>query len=256
VYELIIPLPPLDEQKRIVAKLDEANNHFESLERNILIEKAALIRLESAKREAVLETLAQQSQVESLSDFASVNYGYTDSASMSKSGPKFLRITDIQNGEVDWDEVPKCEIAKEQFKSKRLHEGDLVFARTGATTGKSYLIPVGIPESVAASYLIRVRVNRDDVDPAFLGIYFKSSRYWEAINAGTSGSAQGGFNASKLKELQIPIPNSLSTQRDALREVEVVTTLIKLKSVALNQRSSAISKLKQSILSSAFAGQL
>ncbi|MDP2158979.1 MAG: restriction endonuclease subunit S, partial [Flavobacterium sp.] len=89
----------------------------------------------------------------------SIQYGYTESSSKVENGPKFLRITDIQDNKVNWEDVPYCKI-DEIIKSKYLlKEGDLVFARTGATVGKSFLIKGKIPEAVFASYLIRVRVN-------------------------------------------------------------------------------------------------
>ena len=70
----------------------------------------------------------------------SIQYGHTASAKDSSSGPRFLRITDIQNGIVDWPAVPSCDIPTKDIAKYRLLPGDLVFARTGATTGKSFLI--------------------------------------------------------------------------------------------------------------------
>jgi len=66
-------------------------------------------------------------------------YGYTASAEHKEVGPKFLRITDIQNGKVDWARVPYCR-DNEGLEKYLLKSGDVLFARTGATTGKSYLI--------------------------------------------------------------------------------------------------------------------
>ena len=70
----------------------------------------------------------------------SIQYGHTASAIQRKNGPRFLRITDIQDGRVDWDSVPSCDIPKGGVPKYKLAPGDLVFARTGATTGKSFLI--------------------------------------------------------------------------------------------------------------------
>ena len=84
-----------------------------------------------------------------------------------------------------------------------LHDGDIVFARTGATTGKSYIVK-NPKNTVFASYLIRLSVDKNRFLPKFIYHYFQSSSYWQQINEGITGSAQGGFNASKLKNLQIP----------------------------------------------------
>jgi type I restriction enzyme S subunit len=88
-----------------------------------------------------------------------VSYGYTESASSEKVGPRFLRITDIQNGIVNWAEVPYCPITPENHDKYKLHEGDIVVARTGNSTGENFLYQGGV-DAVFASYLIRFRIDR------------------------------------------------------------------------------------------------
>ena len=97
-----------------------------------------------------------------LGEIANINYGYTEKASFSEIGPKFLRITDIQENEVNWDTVPYCIISEIDFQKYHLKSGDIVFARTGATTGKSYLLN-NPPKSVFASYLIKVHINSNNM---------------------------------------------------------------------------------------------
>lgn len=140
-----------------------------------------------------------------LSELASIKYGYTESASSEQIGPKFLRITDIQDGSVDWDSVPYCAIDVAEAKKHQLEDGDIVFARTGATTGKSFLIKEP-PNAVPASYLIRLRLTGKKLLPQFLSLFFQTEAYWHSIEKGSSGSAQGGFNASKLGQLKVPTP--------------------------------------------------
>ncbi|MGN6507411.1 MAG: restriction endonuclease subunit S, partial [Tepidisphaeraceae bacterium] len=87
-----------------------------------------------------------------LGDISStIDYGVTASAVNSPVGPKFLRITDIQDGAVDWDTVPWCDCSEREAASSQLQDGDIVFARTGATTGKSFLIRQAPSKSVFAS---------------------------------------------------------------------------------------------------------
>ena len=148
----------------------------------------------------------------SIGEIALVNYGYTAKASSNSSGPKFLRITDIQDGLVNWDNVPYCPIEENDYAKHKLLEGDIVFARTGATTGKSFLV-TDPPESVAASYLIRLRINNEGIYPSFLSLFFQTRDYWETISSGTEGAAQGGFNASKLSKLQLPLPPLAEQER-------------------------------------------
>lgn len=146
-----------------------------------------------------------------LGDISSIAYGYTESASTDCVGPRFLRITDIQHDWVDWERVPYCPIDPDGLRKHRLLDGDIVFARTGATTGKSFLVR-DPPQAVPASYLIRLRITDARVVPEFLALFFQTESYWRAIREGTSGSAQGGFNASKLSALELPLP-ALEEQR-------------------------------------------
>ncbi|HHN1609894.1 TPA: restriction endonuclease subunit S, partial [Pseudomonas aeruginosa] len=130
-----------------------------------------------------------------------VDYGLTASAKEDNEGPRFLRITDMQDDAVDWSTVPSCECSEKEFKENELSVGDIVFARTGATTGKSFLIRNLPRPSVFASYLIRVRPT-DEVDSKYLAYFFKSPQYWFQITAMAEGAAQPGVNSSKLKELE------------------------------------------------------
>ncbi len=144
-------------------------------------------------------------EIKRLGEVSAINYGYTESASGDPVGPRFLRITDIQNDHVDWDNVPYCRIESVDLPRYRLASGDIVFARTGATTGKSFLVS-DPPEAVFASYLIRLRLLDDKLLPQFVSFFFQTSGYWRSIKEGASGSTQGGFNATKLGALSIPVP--------------------------------------------------
>ena len=75
-----------------------------------------------------------------LNEICTTQYGYTASATESEIGPKFLRITDIVNDSINWDDVPFCEIDYKKVDSYRLYKGDIVIARTGNTTGYAKLI--------------------------------------------------------------------------------------------------------------------
>lgn len=134
-----------------------------------------------------------------------IDYGVTASASHDVAGKKFLRITDIQDGSVDWASVPYCVAPESKLRSACLTDGDIVFARTGATTGKSFLIKSPPDGAVFASYLIRVKPSTE-VEPAYLAHFFQSAGYWAQIRKKTQGAAQGGVNASSLSELEIPLP--------------------------------------------------
>lgn len=151
-------------------------------------------------------------EIKKLGEVAKIIYGYTEKAHFEEIGPRFLRITDIHDYGVDWENVPYCKISDIDFEKYKLNEGDIVFARTGATTGKSFLVS-NPPRSVFASYLIKVHIHNGALLPEYLYLYFQTEAYWNIINQGISGSTLGGFNATKLSNLQIPLPPLLEQQR-------------------------------------------
>ncbi|RFZ81525.1 hypothetical protein D0Y60_23905 [Shinella sp. WSJ-2] len=136
---------------------------------------------------------------------SAIDYGITASANFSEGEAKFLRITDIQDNSVDWAKVPYCDAPPKKLANAMLADGDIVFARTGATTGKSFLLKATPKNAVFASYLIRVRPTAK-IDSGYLAHFFNTDDYWGQIRAKAQGAAQEGVNASKLASLEIPLP--------------------------------------------------
>ena len=143
-----------------------------------------------------------------LADISSdISYGYTESAKSEKIGPKFLRITDIANGRLNWDTVPYCPISVEDFVKYKLSPGDIVVARTGATTGANYIIKNNDPtEAVFASYLIRYRIDQSYADPNFIGQVLRSITWQDYVDSIAGGSGQPGANAKQLGSFPILLP--------------------------------------------------
>ena len=89
----------------------------------------------------------------------SIQYGYNAPAK-DKGRIKMVRISDIQNNIVLWDTVPYCEIAESDIGTYLLQTNDILFARTGGTVGKSYLVQEVPEEAIYAGYLIRTRYSQ------------------------------------------------------------------------------------------------
>ena len=190
--------------------------------------------------------------LKSISD--SIQYVYTESSSKDKIGPKFLRITDIQNNKVHWNDVPYCKIDNEIKGKYLLKDGDLVFARTGATVGKSFLIKGDIPEAVFASYLIRVRVTQE-INEKHLSYFFHSLNYRSQITKGQVGIGQPNVNGTKLGQLKITIA-PLEEQQRIVDELESKLTVCDKIEETITQSLQQAETLKQSILKKAFEGKL
>ena len=133
-----------------------------------------------------------------------INYGYTASATHEEVGPKFLRITDIVPTLINWQTVPFCRINDTDIYKYVLNTGDIVIARTGATTGYAKHIR-NHPKSVFASYLVRIRL-KESVDNRFIGLVLESEEYKRFIKTNLTGSAQPQANAQILTSYPLVLP--------------------------------------------------
>lgn len=252
-YSVPIPLPPIQEQRLIVQKLNELLPLVESYGK----EQEALEKLEkelpgklraSLLNEAIQGKLVPQldsePQVKQLSEtledvtFAipekwkwaklsevatKIQYGYTASASNSGSA-RLLRITDIQDGQVEWNSTPYCSPTASEIKKFELKTGDILVARTGGTIGKSFLVQNTPSEpSVFASYLIRISPETQLISPNFLKFFLESPYYWTQLKDNSRGTGQPNVNAKALGNLRLPLP-PLEEQR---RIVEKLNALFK-----------------------------
>ncbi len=167
-------------------------------------------------------------------------YGYTAKAMEVPIGPRMLRITDIQEGRVDWSAVPYCECSQEDVNKYELHPGDIVFARTGSV-GKSFLISQLPEKTIFASYLIRVRILREN--PEFCYFFMQSPSYWRQISLQTHGAVQPNVNARQLASLLLPLP-PLAEQR----AIAHVLTSIQRAIEATEQVIAAARELKKALM--------
>lgn len=260
------PLPPLSEQQRIVerieelfAKLDEAKERLQEVADSFAVRKAAILHKaftgELTKQWRCENGVSDESWEESnFGKFTVSQYGYTEKAHWEKIGPKFLRITDIQDNKVDWDEVPWCPIDEDGMKQYAVEIGDIMIARTGATTGKSYLICDDV-EAVFASFLIRLKVVNKNLDYNYLYGYMQSEDYWRQITDFSSGIAQPGVNASKLKQIKFKCP-TIPEQHEIVRLIDDLLARERSAQQATEQALASIDLMKKSILARAFRGEL
>jgi type I restriction enzyme S subunit len=168
-------------------------------------------------------------------------------------GPKFLRITDIQDGKVEWSTVPGADVTAEVIERYRLKEGDIVFARTGATTGKSFLIRA-CPDAIFASYLIRLRL-KPGILPEYLAHFFDTSNYWTQISNKKKGSGQPGVNASVLSTLEVDIA-PVAQQRRIVDALDSYLTRLDAAAEGLKRVEANLKRYRASVLKAAVEGRL
>ena len=185
---------------------------------------------------------------------SAIIYGVSESAK-SEGKYKLLRITDIQNNKVNWNTVPLTDYPEEKAASYTLRTGDILFARTGATVGKSYLVDNSVPEnSIYASYLIRVQVS-SIINSNYVKYFFESGFYWNQIADNSVGVGQPNVNGTSLGNLWLPIP-PIQEQERIVEKLNSWCTIIDEIKVTQESIRATISDLRSRILEYAISGKL
>lgn len=127
-------------------------------------------------------------------------YGY-NASSLQSGKNKFLRISDIHESKVNWETVPYCNCDDE--KTYLLNKDDILIARTGGTTGKSFKIDNPPAHSIYAGYLIRIRAKQE-VNPDYIYLFLHSFAYWSQIVNLNERNFRPKANAENLKSLILP----------------------------------------------------
>lgn len=180
-----------------------------------------------------------------------IQYGLTCTSSPKGTGYRYVRITDIQNGEIGWQDVPFANEDTEKAKPYEIDLGDILFARTGATVGKSHLIEAISVPAVFASYLIRLRCAKEILLPQFAAWYFRSKEYWGQIAEGAEGTGQPNFNGTKLAGLKIPLA-PVAEQRRIVVKLNMLIARLARAQAELDRLLDLASKVRLSALRSVF----
>ena len=187
----------------------------------------------------------------------SIQYGYNAPA-LEHGAIKMVRISDIQENCVLWDNVPYCQIEENDIDTYLLKVNDILFARTGGTVGKSFLVEEVPEKAIYAGYLIRTRYS-SLLNPRYMKSFMESQLYWEQLKNGTIATAQPNCNGKTLAKMLLPIPPT----KEQDRIVEKLTQLSSFLDnyVLCQDRLNLLNKeikeqFKKSILQEAIQGKL
>ena len=187
----------------------------------------------------------------------SIQYGYN--APAEETGDiRMVRISDIQHGDVLWATVPFCHINESEIDTYLLQKDDILFARTGGTVGKSFLVKDVPYPSIYAGYLIRTRYS-NMLSAQYMKYFMECELYWEQLRNGTIATAQPNCNGKTLAKMILPIPpyNEQIRITDKLNQVLEQVRRYGESQDRLDKLNSQIHDLlKKSILQEAIQGRL
>ena len=187
----------------------------------------------------------------------SIQYGYNAPA-LEHGAIKMVRISDIQENCVLWDNVPYCQIEENDIDTYLLKVNDILFARTGGTVGKSFLVEEVPEKAIYAGYLIRTRYS-SLLNPRYMKSFMESQLYWEQLKNGTIATAQPNCNGKTLAKMLLPIPPTKEQDRivGKLTQLSLFLNNYTLCQERLNLLNEEIKEqLKKSILQEAIQGKL
>ncbi len=171
--------------------------------------------------------------------------------SYSSSGIRIVRITDLDSvGNLDFDSMPMLEVQPADTEKYRLKPGDLIFARTGATVGKTALMSSRNPDCIAGAYFIRMRF-REVIHPSYARMVIASRSMQEIIAKRSRQSAQQNFSGPGIRSLPLPVP-PIELQRELQKIHSLLPSLIRHE----NQHLEEANQLFNSLVQRAFRGEL
>lgn len=240
--EVKMPLPPLDEQKRIAKNLDLASEIVKGYKEQIT-ELDKLVQ--SVFYEMFDDPVTNEKgwEIKPLKSIAlgKLSYGSGASAIPFDGTIRYLRITDInENGRLNNDVV-----SPNQYDSKYvLHDGDILFARSGATVGKAFRYSDIYGKCLYAGYLIRLIPDKTLILPDYVFSFTKSQYYRRFIEKNMKVVAQPNINAQQYGNLDICVPPLPLQTRFASIVTEIETQKAQIQE-ALTEAENLFNSLMQ-----------
>lgn len=264
----LIPIPPLPEQQRIVAKLDEL---MAKIDRS----RARLERIPQILkrfRQSVLSAAVTGKLTEEWRDngieiertllgklLDDLKYGTSQKSEKKEKGTPILRIPNIGDGVIVQDDLKYSELTKNEYERLKLVPGDILLIRSNGSVslvGKAAIVSEQESGFAYAGYLIRLRCNKEKILPEFLNLALASFDLRLQIELpARSTSGVNNINSEEVRALIVPTP-SIEEQKEIVRSVENLFGIANKIESRYNKAKAQLDKLPQSLLAKAFRGEL
>lgn len=258
VRSLRMPIPPLPEQKRIVAILDEAFAGIDAAIANTEKNLASARELFESYLNSIFARGGEgwvKTTLGSISKRVSVGHvGPTSQFYCGEAeGVPLIRSQNVRPGKLDFEGIRH--VTSEfhaTIRKSRLEPGDLLFVRVGANRGDCCSVPDGIGELNCANVIF---ARPRGAVTAFIEYYCRSAIGRALLLGMTTGSAQGVINTKSVAELPVPTP-PVEEQYRIIKMLDGFATESESLEIGYKTKLTALAELKQSLLQKAFAGEL
>ena len=251
-----LPVPPLDEQSRIVGILED---HLSRLDAAYAYLDAAARRARSLTAAALTRLAHPDDPQIPLAELA-MSSGYGTSTKCVPDGPGIpvVRIPNLRAGIIDLSDEKRAADPAVNLSTLMLTPGDLLFVRTNGSRdliGRTAVVQPGI-EASFASYLIRYRIDPSRASPDWLHLMLNRPEARRTLE-GLAASSAGQYNLSlgKLDGMAIPLPE-LGEQRYRVANYNGSSDSVESVDKALTAAQMRSESLRRALLAAAFSGRL
>ena len=266
-----IPLPPLNEQRRIAAKLDTTLAAVDACRQRLDDVGALLKRFRQAvlaaatSGELTREWREERGGEESIKPvrlgdvIREMRYGLSPKPSLTPPGVRILRIGAIRPSSIDFEDCRYLELSPKDAEQYALLDGDLIFTRYNGTL--EFVGVCALVQNVPGGYvypdkLIRVRCDKGLALPAFVELAFGSANARAQIELLVKSSAgQKGVSGGDLKGIRFGLP-SIPEQEEIVRRAHQLLTLAEQLEARLTAACKVVDRLTPALLAKAFRGEL
>ena len=221
IVEFDFPIPNIAEQCRIAHAIEIIDGHLSKIKH--LISKYEAIK--KATVNLLLEPRPGWEKVKFSDVCSSFEYGVGAPAMSFDGRNKYIRITDIDDTSHEFKPTP---LSSPTFFDNNhvVRDGDILFARTGASVGKSYLYCPTDGKLIFAGFLIRASICTNVVDPKFIFLQTLTAGYRQWVSEESMRSGQPGLNINQYKDFELYLPE-LSEQRKIATQISAIDNVLK-----------------------------
>lgn len=184
-----------------------------------------------------------------------LQYGANESAELDDPElPRYVRITDIDERDSLRDETFRS-LPEEVAKPYLLEDGDILFARSGATSGKTFLYRATWGRCAYAGYLIRARLKQEKLLPSFLRYFTASNNYWQWLATSYIQATIQNVSAEKYADLWLPLP-PLEEQQAIAAYLDRETARIDQLAAKVEAAIARLTEYRQALITAAVTGKI